>query len=49
MRNLEDLNNRVEVLHDSSITEYNLPKNVYENVILRLKDGSSLECSLLVS
>lgn len=51
MMQLDELNERVHVLHDSSVTEYILPekqKETSDHVVVRLKNGPSLECGLLV-
>ena len=51
MMQLSKLNERVHVLYNSSVIDYTLPEKSEEkndNIVLRLKDDSCVECSLLV-
>lgn len=48
MKELQTLKDNVHVLHNSSITAYNLPKFDHENVKIHVNDGSPIECGILV-
>lgn len=48
MKELLTLKDNVHVLHNSSISTFNLPQSDENNVKIRLNDGSPIECGILV-